>query len=493
MSILDDKDLINQLLKHGSDFEYKFTSHGQAAAATIDANAALKQLLDNLESQLYPPERDPNAPAIATQSDGPVNLTSTNLEGLGALVSFLAQNKITLDGQRIAFFQKEDPKSEDYQLYRLEPNAGFLERADRTKVTDGFFVNTDLLVKYIRTLQASQAKKPNDVLRVQIGALIDQANKLLGTKISETYQEPEKTLSDNQVLDSFPQQIDPKNYTANGNAALTFGDIKTPEALNSWMQSHSITVNGKTMADQDFNPCVVVQTMYNKARWLLARATNTTLKERYTIYVKQVEKIGPSITGPDGKACALQGAPTAGTGAGATGQGTAEAFNQLIESMPLRVSDIDFQRIKTFFDKFRQVVNPQRPGVASAFNAMNAVEQTYMPAATRNTATQMETFPLNVDVTTLGTWLSGNKGQREGLALVANLRYIISLTASVIQILKNSYQIQDQGQLSAIEGQVGGGAASAGIAGSNLNHLALWERALMAQSGPTNTPQSRGY
>jgi hypothetical protein len=500
MSDIFNKDLINQLLKHGLDFEHKFTKGGQAAAAQVNANAALKQLLDNLESQLYPQQKDPNAPAeVSTDSDSAVSLTSTALEGLGSLVAFLAQNKISVDGQRVAYYQQEDPKSEDYQLYRLEPNAGFLEPATRETVTNGFFVNKDLLVKYITTLQAGLAKKPNDVLRVQLGALVNQSNKLLGTQLGTTYQAPEATLADGQVLDSFPQVIDPKNYGADGNAALTFGDIKSPEAFNAWMQSHSISVGGKTMKDQDFDRCVVIQTVHSKAKWKASTATNDTLKNRNAIYLKQVEKIGPSITGPDGKACTLAGVST--SPAAGAGGATADSLSRLVSALPLAAGDIDFSRIRTFFDAYRQMVNPSRPGAAAALRAMDNVVNTAMPNAQKMTENQMDSYPLSVDATTLATWLIPPKGMAQANSLINNLRYVVAETAAVVRDLKNAYQAQlkQYPQLeAAVIGQIGEDAESAGFAGVNLNHLDLWSKSIAAQpqNSPGATPpgwKARGY
>ena len=496
MSDLFSKDLIDQLIKHGLEFEYKFTKDGQATASQVNANAAFKQLLDNLESQLYPQQKDQNAPAeVSTESDNPINLTSTALESLGALVAFLSQNKITVDGQRISYLQNEDPKNDSYQLYRLEPNAGFLELADRTTVTNGYFVNKNLLVKYLTTLQASLAKKPNDVLKVQLGSIVNQANKLLGAQLGSTYKEPEKTLADTQVLDSFPQTIDPKNYAADGNAALTFGDIKTPESLNSWIQGHSISVAGKTMKDQDFDRCAVIQTIHSKAKWLLSRSVNEELKNRNTIYLKQIEKIGPSITGPDGKACTLVGTSSPRSevsgGSGAS-SATADALDKIIDALPLAPGDIDFSRIKTFFDMYRQMVNPNRPGAASAIRAMDNVINTAMPNAQKNTANQKDNYQLSVDATTLGTWLSGNKGQTEANGLISNLRYVVSQTADVISDIKAAYwkEIKDDPKATAtIIGQIGDGSEGAGYAGINLNRLKNWSYELSrtdAQNPTTN-------
>lgn len=494
--ILDDKDLIDQLVQHGLDFQAKFTKSGQVAAAGVNANTALQQVLDNLQEQITPAPKDPNASEISTESNQPVQLTSAALESLGSLVQFLASNKVTMNGQRIAYDQQEDPKNESYQLYRLEPAAGYLEVADRTKVTNGFFVNADLLVKYVVATQGLETKKPNDVLRVQLGSIITQANRLLGTKISNTYKEPEKQLADSQVLDTFPQMIDPRNYSADGNTPLTFGDIKSPEAFNNWMQSKSITVGGKTMKDQAFDACAVIQTVHSKAKWRLSRSTTADMKSQNTIYVKFVEQIAPSIVGADGKACALSGVTSQTAGAGAGSE--ADGITRVLSVLPLRTDDIDFTRIKTFFDEYRKIMNQSRPDTASIINAMTNVENTSMPNATRMTENQMDTFPLAVDGTTLGTWLIPPKGQREAHSLIDNLRYVVTQTAAVVRHFKNSHQLTGP-QQAAVIGQVGEDAESAGIAGVNLNHLNILANQINSQpnpNAPSNTPpgwKARGY
>ena len=173
--ILDDQELIKQLLKHGQEFENKFTRQGQAA---VNAQAALTQLLDSLEGQLHPEKRPPGAqPEVSTQSNTPAQLNVVALEGLGAMVDFLATNTITIDGQRIAFHQNEKPQGENYQLVQLEPNALYNETPDRQIQTKGFYVDMDLLKKYIGTLQGQLVKRPNPVMQVQLSKIINEANK----------------------------------------------------------------------------------------------------------------------------------------------------------------------------------------------------------------------------------------------------------------------------------------------------------------------------
>jgi hypothetical protein len=188
--IYDDPKLINDLIKHALDFENKFLKKGQAGfdPGFLEPAKNLRELIGNLEKQIAPGAE----PVISHEGDPSVQIPfrSENVESLGALVSFLATNKLTVNGQRIAYHLNEDPKNENYQLYQLEPNAGLLEVEDRSKVTQGFFANKDLLSAYLVSLQAEEAKKPNDVLRVQLSKLIQEANRLLDTKINEQYKAP---------------------------------------------------------------------------------------------------------------------------------------------------------------------------------------------------------------------------------------------------------------------------------------------------------------
>jgi hypothetical protein len=177
-----DPQLLSELLKYGQNPD---------AYAQQTANFAnIRQLIGNLESQLVPGaenevshEGDPGTAAV---------LRTQNLESLGALVNFLETNKITINGKRIAYSPGENPHTEDYVPYQLEPGGSLLEPVDRSKMTQGFVVNKDLLAAYLVSLQQRQQEKPNPVMNVMLTKLIKETNDLLETKISEKYVAPAK-------------------------------------------------------------------------------------------------------------------------------------------------------------------------------------------------------------------------------------------------------------------------------------------------------------
>src|ERR1700677_558559 len=119
--IFEDPSLIDQLLTSGLRDILKFTKQGQAAAATADQNRTiLSQHLKTLQDQFNPAgvSRDPNAgPTIS--HNGAASLGSPQLESLGDLVQWLANNGTKVDGQTVAYPTKPEDDSQ-YTLYKLE-------------------------------------------------------------------------------------------------------------------------------------------------------------------------------------------------------------------------------------------------------------------------------------------------------------------------------------------------------------------------------------
>jgi len=328
------------------------------------------------------------------------------------------------------------------------------------------------------------------VMQVQLHKVIDEANQSLDAGLGKTYQPTTPTLQDGQVLDTFPNALDPKNYTVDGPVKLTYGDIKSPQGLNAWISSNSISVGGRMINHPQFDFCAVMQTIHNKAKWHLSRATDDNQKSMFNLYVQQVEKIAPSIAGPDGKACSLSGvtSPSAGEGAGKSD------INQVMGALPLRPTDIDFNRITDFFNLYKPLLGDRG---ASAISAMDKVTESMNTAKGLTESGNMDNFPLSANIQQIGTWLGGNKGQTEALGLIAQLKYIVSGTAAVISHLKNG-QGQQLNQ-SAIDAQVGNQANDQGFAGNNLNHLQVWENQARSQNAAYNAgppkqddPKTRG-
>lgn len=203
--IYDDKKLVEDLLKAALEHTEKFSKKGQAntdpSGNAARAKIALK-MLDDLD-------RDPNEPLISSSNEE-AKLFSYHVENLGALLNFIIQNGITIDYKPIAL--EQNPNNPAFSFYKLETNAGFAERADRSRDTKGFYVNKDLLVQYIKSLQKIAHESGNEVMRVQLGSLIDQANNQLGTKIDPNYQPKEKPGTPETQKPGQPGQVSGKEF-----------------------------------------------------------------------------------------------------------------------------------------------------------------------------------------------------------------------------------------------------------------------------------------
>ena len=72
--------------------------------------------------------------------------------------------------------------------FREAPQS-FLILIEKLQVLHNWF-NPELLSAYIVSLQAQDAQKPNRVLETYLKSLIQESNKMLGTKVNPKYQSP---------------------------------------------------------------------------------------------------------------------------------------------------------------------------------------------------------------------------------------------------------------------------------------------------------------
>lgn len=363
MSFVYDTDVLSQLLKLGLSLEKKGQQQTQyedpeSYAQKQSLVQRVRGVLDELEKQSAPPPKDPNEAAKdaseeISYEDDPSNptktapqLTSTNLESLGALVAWLVMNKMTVGGKRIAYGLGEDPKNPEYVLYKLEPNAGLLERADRGTIRQGFFVNKDLLVKFIVSRQAALAKKPNKMEQVQLGDLIADANKLLGANINPAYKEPEVVLPDGTELDRVPKELDPKQWGQPGNVPLLVKDLKSVDALNTWIKANSIGYkdeDGKVVSSDDlqnFDLCGVVDILNQRAQ-AKGRGSQLPAAKVYISYMAQIASQTKCQSTQPGQQQGQRGQ-----------QGTAAAFQQFAALRPFNSNNLNFREIKKFTSSY---------------------------------------------------------------------------------------------------------------------------------------------
>lgn len=495
--IYKDNSLISELITKAVEFESKFNKHGQLAAdPTVNVefrnylNLA-KKLADNLKQEFFPPAKDPNALADvgAAQAAG---MTVADLNSLGNFFEFIARNQVTVDGKRIAYFGGENPPDKRVWLpVDAERSVLAMETMDqegnRGPLQAEYYVSKDLLGKYIQTLAASASQEDAEaqrLIKVMLGNLVNRINRIFNTKFSTDYKAPEKTLPADTVMATFPQVLDPKMYNADGPVKLTWGDLTSPNTLRNWVHANKVGIKGKdktlTDADQDFDYCVVVNTIYGKATYLKSRSTSDDVEKTNDLFVKKITEIGGKFTGPDGKACTL-----GGSGGGGGGQGgqpgqkpnvSPQALAQVIQRLPFAVRDIDFGRIRLFFEG----VKPLLAHVPQAATYMNDVEAEMTRFSSQIAARGDTVIPLGQQPRQFVNMLKAPpvpKGQEGGVGAaffpaLTSLNQIIDGTRAVVEMFNSQYgeNITDT-QKAYVIGQIGRNPTDRSIYARNSDEL----------------------
>jgi hypothetical protein len=389
--IYNDKNLILTLIKSGIDFENKYVRKN-AQTLPWDPNAdprvknyllLTRKLVDQLEQTFYHKAKDPNVPAeISTELDVSSPLNVSSLSSFGNFLQYLEQNKILVDGYRVAY-SGENPDPTSYLPVSGELD-NMMETGKRESIKQEYFVNIDLLKKYLISLQ-KLAKDTNDkILEIMVGKRVEDVNKIFRISLPKKYKEPEYVLSQEETLTTFPRTIDYSNYTADGSIQLLYKDITDANSFRSWAFSNKIQLKMPgydkefNVTDADFDFCNLIKAVYLKARWLLSRSISKDQERKYNIFIKQIEMVSQGIMGPNGEACSLTSyeyydkLKSPNVKDRREGEKSDVDYNRtkIINSMknmfPYKEGEIDFDRITRFVDKYSQI----EPSISSFADAV---------------------------------------------------------------------------------------------------------------------------
>jgi hypothetical protein len=328
-------------------------------------------MLNNLKSQIESP--------VSTESGitNQVQATIGDLDNLSAFAKWLADNKVTWNGQRIAWRSSEAHPDEALEV----PAAG--------NNPPEVFVSKNEILEYLKHLRDNQSPN-NKILQVKLNTIIADVNTHLLDK-------GEKALSNK------PEKVAP--------------------------------------------------------------VTNT---------VAPGSNVPGAVPGKPGAGEDAKGKP-----AGGKTDASPQLISQVIQSVPLRVGDIDFNRLITFFNLYKQLVAGDR---ASSVNKAINDAVTAMDQASKLTVNNMRTFSMSAGPSQVKTWLSPPQGTKY-LPLINWLKTILQNTQYVLQDLKNTYADVGSGQpllgsadRARIMAQIGDGGSES-IFDSNWDQL----RALEAQ------------
>ena len=477
--------------------------------------SAVKKLINRLSREFA---NKPASPNITTDLPESASVNPTNLGTIDKLIQYLTQNKIKADGQQIAYSSAEYASiPEDARKNLAKFDAKLARDAATLKWNDDdFWVDVPALEKYISylqqkadTMQNVQNNPEGKLLKVQVGKLVDELknrinpNSVVARKPKGTPEKPAE-LPPDTPLDSFSDKklLDPKSPGADTGAVQLFAkNLASRESLNDWLGGGGEWGNPATVvsydprgvqkallySDDNVDQCAMVHALYQRAVLRFNKARNEDEKRKYTFYVNKMRELGGTFTGPDGKACTIVGGPVAPVAAPGTQAGvvTDAVLQHMVQSLPLDPNDIDFHRIRSFFDFYKQILNTsQSPRRAEVENAMSQTEQ-YMDVVSRMTKGGDQTFNLSGDPTSFVNMLNGSPIGMYN-SLLQNLQFIVERVTAVVGAFYAQYVRRNYGEdTKAIFNEDQRNAVEAQIIGSNSYAMRNKTRLqMLMQGGP---------
>jgi hypothetical protein len=440
----------------------------KTAQTALSPNDVAKKLVNRLSREI---SSAPEPLNIASETASPIDLNVNDLQSLGKLLQFMSNNKLKLDGSRISYTEADVNALSEEERNQLSPITVNLSRdaASRKWNTADYYTRLPLLIRYVSYLRekAQALKKSGDaqgkILEVMVGKLIDSINAIKpDSGLSRTPKsQPDKPneMPSDTIVDTFGTKIFDNNnpYSDKGSIGLTSKDLDSKESLNSWLkQSPEATVlfgqQSNKFSDPETNHCTIINVLYKRAYNLVRTASSPEESKKYNFYLNKITQLGPSFTDPSGKACSIGSAGTGGGvnnkhnffgPTGSPGEGSdrktgvsSQILEQIIQTLPFDIQDIDFTRIKSFFANYARLtssVNSQQ-AITSMGTALTAMSTASSLTLTGN----QQTFRITRNVQELATWLKPPAGNN-ALSFLYNLQQIITETGKVVGMFYNEY------------------------------------------------------
>lgn len=438
----------------------------KTAQTPLSPNDVAKKLVNRLSREM---SSAPEPLNIASETATSIDLNVNDLQSLGKLLQFMSNNKIKLDGSRIVYSEAEMGTLTEEDRNQLAPVTVNLSRdaASRKWNTADYHTRLPLLIRYVSYLKdkAQALKKSGDaqgkILEVMVGKLIDSINAIKpDSGLSRTPKsQPDKPneMPPDTIVDTFGTKVFDANnpYSDKGAIPLTGKDLSTKESLNAWLrQSPEATItSGQTtgkFTDPETNHCGIINVLYKRAYNLVRTAASPEESKKYSFYLNKITQLGPSFTDPSGKACSIGSSggvynrhnffgPTGGPGEGPEGGKTgvsAQTLEQIVQTLPFDMQDIDFTRIKTFFSIYSKIAssNYAQTAITSMGTALTAMSTASALTLTGN----QQTFRITRNVQELATWLKPPAGNN-ALPFLYALQQVLTETGKVLGMFYNEY------------------------------------------------------
>jgi len=458
----------------------------------------------------------PESPNISAETPTPVGLNTENLQNIGNLLKFLDDNQIKVDGTRVAFDQGESEKLPEGEQNKLSPITINVSRDAVTRKwnTADYYANIPSLIKYVTYLQNKAKQEDNKVLGVLIGKLIDQVNTVkpdsgLSRNPKSVPGKNVNEVSEDTVIDSFGKNFDSKTLSVdNGGYVLYAKDLKNKESLNAWMISNPeaqvITYDkaGRKSSikysDSQVDKCVIINVLYKRAINLSNNSQSAKDTEKYSFYVKKIQEIGSTITGPNGQTCSI-GAEyiskpisnsgdtelagyhtnkeqTGPNGSGSSGTNVTAQIGRIISELPLSIEDINLDRIFSFTRELSNLISGSQGAEAADRNNrimgyINDLGQK-MVALKGLTKHNAAIFPTNISAPEFASML---KNPANYLPTLEGLATIVNLVRMIVAEFYSAYRTQISGMSDQykqlLRGQIGTNRDDSSIYSRNIEDI----------------------
>lgn len=431
----------------------KILKQGQTAP-TANVQELAKKLVSNLSRTME------SGVSEITSAVGRVDAIPAHFSNLSALLKFLADGKIAIDGKRISYTDAEFAGLPDEEKRNLGTITGeTMQEVDNRQVANDYWVNTSALADYLQHLQARGAKD-EEAGAIQRGKLLQALSASLLKKVqhpsigAEVSAEPKATetapVPDNTPVDSFASlTFDERNPLANEGVApgqssktLSLGDLKSHSALDAWLKQNTAWVvvydaQGKKHAAQygaeGTDPCPIMRVLFLRARSQNQAATDPAKKRIAEAYLQAIQNVGAQFVGLDGKPCHISlpetvpsevaSTETKEVQPGAITRDQQLAIGHAIESLPFEEGRINFARFNTFFEQISHLPLPQ--------DAQANLQQAREAMATATKLSGQTIFDLDEPVEqyahTLKDPTTGQPTQSWGIPLALMIHALLSL------------------------------------------------------------------
>jgi len=239
---------------------------------------------------------------------------------------------------------------------------------------------------------------------------------------------------------------------------LTYGDLKDDTSFNAWLSKNNIALDagdegGPVLINNPrFDFKKIIDAIIQRAQFFMTRATDAQSKERYNIYLRQSSTLGSQIGSGGTPANKSQVGSTNQQGGQGSQQGgsASQALQDAVQVLPFASRDINFDRIRTFFDAIKRLMGSD----ARVTRIINDTMQLMTSVNSRMSIGDI--FPMGVRPSDFAARFKNQQTPgADYYGILKDLSQIINNTRMVVEYFWYKYAQNLTGQKTYLMGQIG--------------------------------------